>query len=63
MDLIADLIHTPSGYYYRERETVRILDPCYGAGDALQRLVENLDRPNSIPIETYGRWAVRPPLR
>ena len=54
VDLIADLIHTPSGYYYRERETVRILDPCCGAGDALQRLAERLDRPNSMPIETYG---------
>ncbi|MDE2802239.1 MAG: DUF6094 domain-containing protein, partial [Chloroflexota bacterium] len=54
VDLIADLIHTPSGYYYRQRETVRALDPCCGAGDALQRLAENLDRPNSMPIETYG---------
>ena len=54
VDLIADLIHTPSGYYYRQRETVRILDPCCGAGDALQRLAERLDRPNSMPIETYG---------
>ena len=54
VDLIADLIQTPSGYYYRERETVRILDPCCGAGDALQRLAERLDRPNSMPIETYG---------
>ena len=54
VDLIADLIHTPSGYYYRDRETVRILDPCCGAGDALQRLAERLDRPNSMPIETYG---------
>ena len=54
VDLIADLIHTPSGHYYRERETVRILDPCCGAGDALQRLAERLDRPNSMPIETYG---------
>ena len=54
VDLIADLIHTPSGYYYRERETVRILDPCCGAGEALQRLAERLDRPNSMPIVTYG---------
>ena len=54
VDLIADLIHTPTGYYYRERETLRILDPCCGAGDALQRLAERLDRPNAIPIETYG---------
>ena len=54
VDLIADLIRTPSGYYHRGRETVRILDPCCGAGDALQRLAENLDRPNSMTIETYG---------
>ena len=54
VDLIADLIHTPTGYYYRERETVRILDPCCGAGDALHRLAERLDRPDSMPIETYG---------
>ena len=54
VDLIADLIHTPTGYYYRDRETLRILDPCCGAGDALQRLAERLDRPNAIPIETYG---------
>ena len=54
VDLIAELIHTPSGYYHRARETIRILDPCCGAGDALQRLAENLDRPNSMSIETYG---------
>ena len=53
VDLIADLIHTPSGYY-RDRETLRILDPCCGAGDALERLAQRLDRPNSLPIETYG---------
>ena len=54
VDLIADLIHTPSGYYYRERESLRILDPCCGAGDALQRLVEGLSRPNALSMETYG---------
>ncbi len=54
VDLVADLIHTPTGYYYRDREILRILDPCCGAGDALQRLAERLDRPNAIPIETYG---------
>ena len=54
VDLIAELIHTPSGYYNRGRETLRILDPCCGAGEALQRLAENLDRPNSMTIETYG---------
>ena len=54
VDLIADLIHTPTGYYYRNTETLRILDPCCGAGDALQRLAERLDRPNAMSIETYG---------
>ena len=54
VDLIADLIHTPSGYYYRERESLRILDPCCGAGDALQRLVEGLSRPNALSMETFG---------
>ena len=54
VDLIAELIHTPTGYYHRGRETIRILDPCCGAGDALQRLAERLDRPNAMSIETYG---------
>ena len=54
VDLIADLIHTPSGYYYRDRESLRILDPCCGAGDALERLVEGLSRPNALSMETYG---------
>ena len=54
VDLIAELIHTPSGAYNRGRETLRILDPCCGAGEALAQLAEGLDRPNAIPIETYG---------
>ena len=54
VDLIAELIHTPSGSYNRGRETLRILDPCCGAGEALAQLAEGLDRPNAIPIETYG---------
>ena len=54
VDLIAELIHTPSSYHNRGRETIRILDPCCGGGDALQRLAEGLDRPNALPIETYG---------
>ena len=54
VDLVADLIHTPTGSYYRNTETLRILDPCCGGGDALERLTERLDRSNSVPIETYG---------
>ena len=54
VDLIAELIHTPTGYYHRDRETLRILDPCCGAGEALAQLAERMDAPNAIPIETYG---------
>ena len=38
VDLLAELIHTPTGYYHRDRETLRILDPCCGAGEALAQL-------------------------
>ena len=54
VDLIAELINTPSGYYNRGRNTLRILDPCCGAGEALAQLAQRLDRPNAIPIQTYG---------
>ncbi len=54
IDLLAELIHTPSGHYNRGRETLRILDPCCGAGEALAQLAERMDAPNAIPIETYG---------
>ena len=54
VDLVAELIHTPSGNYNRGRDTLRILDPCCGAGEALAQLAERLDRPNAIPIEIYG---------
>ena len=54
VDLIAELIDTPSGYYHQGRNTLRILDPCCGAGEALAQLAQRLDRPNAIPIETYG---------
>ena len=54
VDLLAGLIHTPTGYYHRDRETLRILDPCCGAGEALAQLAGRMDAPNAIPIETYG---------
>ena len=54
VDMIADLIHTPTTYYHRNAETLRILDPCCGAGEALAQLAERLDRPNAMSIETYG---------
>ena len=54
VDLIAGLIDTPSGSYYRNRETLRILDPCCGGGEAVALLAEGLRRTGSLPVETYG---------
>ena len=54
VDLIAGLIDTPGGYHHRNRETLRILDPCCGAGEAVAQLAEHLRGPSRLPIETYG---------
>ena len=54
VDLIAQLIRVPSGYYYRNREVLRILDPCCGAGEAVAQLAERLSQPGSAPVETCG---------
>ena len=54
VDMIADLIRIPSTYYHQYRETLRILDPCCGGGDAAAQLAEHLIRPNGVPVETYG---------
>ncbi len=54
VDLIAQLIRVPSGYYYRSREALRILDPCCGAGEAVAQLAERLSQPGSAPVETCG---------
>ena len=54
VDLIAQLIRVPSGYYYRNREVLRILDPCCGAGEAVAQLAERLSEPGSAPVETCG---------
>ena len=61
VDLLADLIHTPTGSYYRNTETLRILDPCCGGGDALERLTERLDRPNSVAHRDLRRRAAPGP--
>ena len=53
LDLVAGVVHTPSSHYGC-RETVRILDPCCGAGEALAQLAERLGGPGGIPIETFG---------
>ena len=53
VDLIAGLVHVPSSHYGC-RETVRILDPCCGAGEALALLAERLEGPGAMPVETFG---------
>lgn len=52
VDMIAEVISTPSGYH--DRETLRILDPCCGAGKAVAQLAQRLNRRNALPIRTYG---------
>ena len=52
-DLIAELIQPPAAYA-RNDETLRILDPCCGEGEALSRLAEGLGKPHAAPVETFG---------
>ena len=54
VDMIADLIGASSGYYYHDRETLRILDPCCGAGDAIDRLARRIHKASAVPVDTYG---------
>ena len=54
VDMIAGLIHAPTGYYHHDRETLRIFDPCCGGGDAVAQLADELRRFSSLPVETYG---------
>ena len=54
VDMIADLIGPSPGYYHHAGTTLRILDPCCGAGDALDRLSKRIHRSNTVPVETFG---------
>ena len=60
VDLIAELVHTPSGSYNRGRETLRILDPCCGAGEALAQLASDLFA-TSIANGAFGLLLLNPP--
>ena len=54
VDMVADLIDTPYGYHFHNGDTLRILDPCCGAGDAVGRLARRIQQANSVLVETYG---------
>ena len=54
VDRIAGLVQPPAGRYVKDGETLRILDPCCGAGEALARMAGRLGRYSSTPIETFG---------
>ena len=54
VEMVANLVDTPRLSYYSRGMTLRILDPCCGAGEALAQLAECLGRPNGLPIETFG---------
>ena len=54
VDLIAGLIQPPARYDQRNPKTLRILDPCCGAGEAAAQLAGSLVRHNTIPVETHG---------
>ena len=54
VEMIATLVDTPRLSYCSRGKTLRILDPCCGAGEALSQLAECLGRPNGLPIETFG---------
>ncbi len=52
--MLATLMRAPVSYRSRGRETLRVLDPCCGAGDALAQLAGAIRTPGGVPVETYG---------
>ena len=56
VEMIATIIETPRSSYYSLGRTLRILDPCCGAGEALALLAGTMAGSLSVPvpIETFG---------
>ena len=52
VEMIASLAQARS--MGRGEHTLRILDPCCGAGDALAQLAAAIERPDGARVETYG---------
>ena len=53
VDLAAGLVSV-GGYGTRRGRTLRILDPCCGAGEALEQLSRRLSQRWGTPVETCG---------
>ena len=53
VDLVAQLLYGARGRA-RSADTLRILDPCCGAGDALAQFADLLRDRSTVPVETCG---------
>ena len=53
VDLVAKLLYGARGRS-RSADTLRILDPCCGAGDALAQFADLLRDRSTVPVETCG---------
>ena len=54
VEMMAGVIGAPSGHHNRNMETLRVLDPCCGGGDAVAQLAEGLRGRTSLPVFTHG---------
>ena len=56
VDLAAELVAVHGGRYRnnRQTQTLRVLDPCCGAGEALEQLARRLTQRWAVPVETCG---------
>ena len=53
VDLIAGLVAGPA-HHSRHLQTLRVLDPCCGTGEAVARLGRIIGERDGCPVETYG---------
>jgi len=53
VDLVAKLLYGARGRA-RNFDTLRVLDPCCGAGDALAQFADLLRDRSTVPVETFG---------
>ena len=53
IDLVAQLLYGARGRS-RSADTLRVLDPCCGAGDALAQFADLLRDRSTVPVETFG---------